>query len=145
MFLLPTLFPRFYVRPLEGVVRAWTQHVGAMPELFPCHLHRRLHISACAIHRCSATSISRTSGLQPAVRTPIEGQPCWSPRGWTHSPRMNYSRITLEAGMAMKKASGDDSWYVANVTIIFDALCLFYTNCFMFCLHFVVFLCIFRN
>jgi hypothetical protein len=34
-------------------------------------------------------------------------------------------------------------WYIANVSIIFDAPCLFYTNCFMFCLHFVAFLCIF--
>jgi hypothetical protein len=34
-------------------------------------------------------------------------------------------------------------WYVANVSIIFYAPCLFYTNCFMFCLHFVTFLCIF--
>jgi hypothetical protein len=34
-------------------------------------------------------------------------------------------------------------WYVANIFIIFDAPCLFYTNCFMFCLHFVAFLCIF--
>jgi hypothetical protein len=25
-----------------------------------------------------------------------------------HSPKVNYSRITQEAGMAMKKASGDD-------------------------------------
>src|SRR4051812_17538748 len=25
---------------------------------------------------------------------------------WTHSPRVNYSRITPEAGMVMKKASG---------------------------------------
>jgi hypothetical protein len=38
-----------------------------------------------------------------------------------------------------------DAWYVSNVSIIFDATCLFYTNCFMFCLHFVTFLCIFRN
>jgi hypothetical protein len=36
-------------------------------------------------------------------------------------------------------------WHVANVSIIFDAPCLFYTNCFMFCLHFMAFLCIFRN
>jgi hypothetical protein len=28
---------------------------------------------------------------------------------WTRSPRMNYSCITPEAGMVMKKASGDDS------------------------------------
>jgi hypothetical protein len=38
-----------------------------------------------------------------------------------------------------------DAWYVANVSIIFYALCLFYTNCFMFCLQFVAFLCIFWN
>jgi hypothetical protein len=36
-------------------------------------------------------------------------------------------------------------WYVANVSIISDAPCLFYTNCFVFCLHFVAFLCIFWN
>jgi hypothetical protein len=38
-----------------------------------------------------------------------------------------------------------DAWYVANISIIFDAPCLFYTNYFMFCLHFVAFLCIFWN
>jgi hypothetical protein len=81
MFLLPILSPRFYVRPLEGVVRAWMQPAGAMPELFPCHLHRCLDISACATRRCSATSTSRTSGLQPAVQTPIEIQLSWSPQG----------------------------------------------------------------
>jgi hypothetical protein len=32
-------------------------------------------------------------------------------------------------------------WYVSNVSIIFDAACLFYTIGFMFCLHFVAFLC----
>jgi hypothetical protein len=36
-----------------------------------------------------------------------------------------------------------DAWYIANVSIIFDAPCLFYTNCFMFCLNFVAFLSIF--
>jgi hypothetical protein len=36
-----------------------------------------------------------------------------------------------------------DAWYVANISIIFDAPCLFYTNCFVFCLHFMAFLCIF--
>jgi hypothetical protein len=28
---------------------------------------------------------------------------------WTHGPGVDYSRITPEAGIAMKKASGDDS------------------------------------
>jgi hypothetical protein len=32
-----------------------------------------------------------------------------------------------------------DAWYVANISIIFDAPCLFYTSCFMFSLHFVEF------
>jgi hypothetical protein len=38
-----------------------------------------------------------------------------------------------------------DASYVSNVSIIFDAPCLFYTNCFVFCLHFVTFLFIFWN
>jgi hypothetical protein len=37
------------------------------------------------------------------------------------------------------------AYYVVNVFIIFDVPCLFYTICFVFCLHFVAFLCIFRN
>jgi hypothetical protein len=32
------------------------------------------------------------------------------------------------------------SWYLANVSIIFDAPCLFYTNCYMFYLHFMALL-----
>jgi hypothetical protein len=36
-----------------------------------------------------------------------------------------------------------DAWYVSDVSIIFYAPCLFYTNCFVFCLHFVLFLCFF--
>jgi hypothetical protein len=38
-----------------------------------------------------------------------------------------------------------DAWYVSNISIIFYDPCLFYTICFMFCLHFVVFLCDFWN
>jgi hypothetical protein len=36
-------------------------------------------------------------------------------------------------------------WYVANVSIIFDAPCLFYINFSVFCLYFVAHLCIFWN
>jgi hypothetical protein len=39
--------------------------------------------------------------------------------------------------------SDRDLWYVVNVSIIIDAPYLFYTNCFVFCLHFMAFLCIF--
>jgi hypothetical protein len=49
------------------------------------------------------------------------------------------------AAAASITPKGISIWYVANVSIIFDAPCLFYTNCFMFCLHFVAFLCIFWN
>jgi hypothetical protein len=38
-----------------------------------------------------------------------------------------------------------DAWYVSNVSIIFDATCLFIHHLLSVLLHFVVFLCIFRN
>jgi hypothetical protein len=41
------------------------------------------------------------------------------------------------------KAKG--SWYVSNVSIIFDAPCLLIHHFLCVLLHFVVFLCIFRN
>jgi hypothetical protein len=39
----------------------------------------------------------------------------------------------------------DAYWYVSNVSIIFDALCLFIHHLLCVLLHFVAFLCIFRN
>jgi hypothetical protein len=38
-----------------------------------------------------------------------------------------------------------DAWYVSNVSIIFDAPCLFLHHLLSVLLHFVAFLCIFRN
>jgi hypothetical protein len=38
-----------------------------------------------------------------------------------------------------------DAWYVSNVSIIFDAPCLFLHHLLSVSLHFVAFLCIFRN
>jgi hypothetical protein len=38
-----------------------------------------------------------------------------------------------------------DRWYVSNIDIIFDAPCLFIHHFLCVLLHFVVFLCIFRN
>jgi hypothetical protein len=37
------------------------------------------------------------------------------------------------------------TWYVSNVSIIFDAPCLFIHHLLCVLLHFVAFLCIFRN
>jgi hypothetical protein len=41
--------------------------------------------------------------------------------------------------------TSDYCWYVSNVSIIFDALCLFLHHLLSVLLHFMVFLCIFRN
>jgi hypothetical protein len=38
-----------------------------------------------------------------------------------------------------------DGWYVSNVSIIFDAPYLFFHHLLSVLLHFVAFLCIFRN
>jgi hypothetical protein len=38
-----------------------------------------------------------------------------------------------------------DAWYISNVSIIFDAPCLFLHHLLSVLLHFVAFLCIFRN
>jgi hypothetical protein len=38
-----------------------------------------------------------------------------------------------------------DEWYVSNVSIIFDAPCLFLHHLHIVSLHFVALLCIFRN
>jgi hypothetical protein len=51
-----------------------------------------------------------------------------------HLPTRGWAGVKLGGG-----------WYIANVSIMFDAPCLFYTNCFVFCLHFVAFLCILWN
>jgi hypothetical protein len=50
-------------------------------------------------------------------------------------------------GVVLISPQGDNwnTWYVSNVSIIFDTPCVFYTICFMFCLHFVAFLCDFWN
>jgi hypothetical protein len=38
-----------------------------------------------------------------------------------------------------------EEWYVSNVSIIFDSPCLFIHHLLCVLLHFVAFLCIFRN
>jgi hypothetical protein len=55
----------------------------------------------------------------------------WSRLCWCMSPQKLLFCYQLptqgRAGVKLR-----DAWYVANVSIIFDAPCLFYTNCFMF-------------
>jgi hypothetical protein len=69
---------------------------------------------------------------------------CWLRLWWCMSPQKLFFHYHLPTrGWARVKLG--DAWYVSNVSIIFDAPCLFYTICFIFCLHFVAFLCDFQN
>jgi hypothetical protein len=68
----------------------------------------------------------------------------WSRLWWCMSPQKLFFSYHLPTrGRAGVKLG--DAWYASNVSIIFDVPCLFYTICFMFCLHFMAFLCDFRN
>jgi hypothetical protein len=56
----------------------------------------------------------------------------WSRLWWCMSPQKLFFSYHLPTrGRAGVKLG--DGWYVSNVSIIFDAPCLFYTICFMFC------------
>jgi hypothetical protein len=45
----------------------------------------------------------------------------------------------------MEDTSHQKDWYVSNVSIIFDAPCLFLHHLLSVSLYFMAFLCIFRN
>jgi hypothetical protein len=65
----------------------------------------------------------------------LNALPRWSRLWWCMSPQKLFFCYHLPTrGRAGVKLG--DAWYVSNVSIIFDAPCLFYTICFMFCLHF---------
>jgi hypothetical protein len=59
------------------------------------------------------------------------------------SGKLNYVNAE-QLGSASDVVSGT-LWYVSNVSIIFDAPCLFLHHLLSISLHFVAFLCIFRN
>jgi hypothetical protein len=58
----------------------------------------------------------------------------------------NYSTVARDRSTfsAMKRI-WSEGWYVSNVSIIFDAPCLFIHHLLCVLLHFVAFLCIFQN
>jgi hypothetical protein len=68
----------------------------------------------------------------------------WSRLWWCMSPQKLFFCYHLptqgRAGVKLR-----DAWYVSNVSIIFDAPCLFIHHLLCVLLHFMVFLCIFRN
>jgi hypothetical protein len=68
----------------------------------------------------------------------------WSRLSWCMSPKKLLFCYHLPTrGQAGVKLG--DAWYVSNISIIFNAPFLFYTNCLVFCLHFMAFLCVFWN
>jgi hypothetical protein len=68
----------------------------------------------------------------------------WSRFWWCMSPKKLLFCYHLPTrGRAGVKLG--DAWYVSNVSIIFDAPCLFIHHLFCVLLHFMAFLCIFQN
>jgi hypothetical protein len=72
--------------------------------------------------------------------------PTWSPsqmqaqRRDDQGPEAQSTGVAQEPKLGVHCKDSKEEWYVANVSINFDAPCLFYTNCYMFCLHFVALL-----
>jgi hypothetical protein len=74
----------------------------------------------------------------------LNALPCWSRLWWCMSPqKLLFCYHLPTRGRAGVKLG--DAWYVSNVSIIFDAPCLFIHHLLCVLLHFVAFLCIFRN
>jgi hypothetical protein len=68
----------------------------------------------------------------------------WSRLWWCMSPQKLFFCYHLPTrGRAWVKLG--DAWYVSNISIIFEAPCLFTHHLLYVLLHFIVFLCIFRN
>jgi hypothetical protein len=68
----------------------------------------------------------------------------WSRLWWCMSPqKLLFCYHLPTRGRAVVKLG--DAWYVSNVSIIFDAPCLFIHHLLCVLLHFVAFLCIFQN
>jgi hypothetical protein len=74
----------------------------------------------------------------------LNNLPRWSRLWWCMSPQKLFFCYHLPTrGWAGVKLV--DAWYVSNVSIIFDASCLFIHHLLCVLLHFIAFLCIFRN
>jgi hypothetical protein len=78
-----------------------------------------------------------------------QAKPCWcilSTIDTTPSCKESFKKGqgSLEVQLS-EVLSGQEGWYVSNVSIIFDAPCLFVHHLPTISLHFVALLCIFRN
>jgi hypothetical protein len=91
------------------------------------------------------TLVSEMGCAGPRERARDESEWCKGRLEWQEQFPTNGEDRGVRRRPGLSGEGGGDAWYVANVSIIFDAPCLFYTDCFMFCLHFMAFLCIFWN
>jgi hypothetical protein len=74
----------------------------------------------------------------------LNALPRWSRLWWCMSPQKLFFCYHLPTrGRAGVKLG--ETWYISNVSIIFDAPCLFIHHLLCVLVHFVAFLCIFRN
>jgi hypothetical protein len=80
------------------------------------------------------------STLIPALNALLR----WSRLWWCMSPQKIFFCYHLPTRRRAWVKLGD-AWYVSNVSIIFDAPCLFMHHLLCVLLHFVAFLCDFRN
>jgi hypothetical protein len=74
----------------------------------------------------------------------LNALPRWSRLWWCMSPK----KLFFCYHLPMRGRAGvklEDAWYVSNVSIIFDAPCLFIHHFICVLLHFVAFLCFFWN
>jgi hypothetical protein len=87
--------------------------------------------------------VSCTHVLSSLIST-LNALPHWSRLWWCMSPPKLFFCYHLPThGRAGVKLG--DAWYISNVSIIFDAPCLFIHHLLCVLLHFVAFLYIFRN
>jgi hypothetical protein len=80
------------------------------------------------------------SSLIPALNALVR----WSRLWWFMSPQKLFFCYHLPTRGRTGVKLGD-AWYVSHVSIIFDAPCLFIHHLLCVLLHFVAFLCVFRN
>jgi hypothetical protein len=122
----------------------WFEHMFD----FHCSLFMIFHLCFFSCYNMVAKFLlSRLYLLCPCFKFFDPSPQCllwWSRLWWCMSPQKLFFCYHLPTrGRAGLKLG--DAWYVSNVSIIFDVSCLFLHHLLCVLLHFMAFLCIFRN
>jgi hypothetical protein len=107
--------------------------------------HRMAQPAAGPRHRVVGPPGPPPDTALPPIYSPLRGKPKYP---------INFPRNILQAAAVVDARSGgsrsssrhpagEGNWYVSNVSIIFDATCLFLHHLLSVLLHFMAFLCIF--